>query len=90
MIHGRDDGYWPMHSTLARLLSRLSLSESTRFRGAKDFQTGDHAPPKTRFGPDWRAWLALMWALGWGWAYVIMVFHARAPQVSAWLRVARH
>jgi hypothetical protein len=36
--------------------------------------------------PDWRGWIALVWALGWGWAYAIMVFHSRAPQLLAWLR----
>lgn len=36
--------------------------------------------------PDWRGWLALAWVAGWGWAYAVMAFHARAPQVLAWLR----
>jgi hypothetical protein len=35
---------------------------------------------------DWRGWIALVWALWWGWSYSVMAFHARAPQVLAWLR----
>jgi hypothetical protein len=39
-----------------------------------------------RTGIDWRGWLALAWAIGWGWAYAMMVLHARAPHALAWLR----
>ncbi len=35
---------------------------------------------------DWRGWLALAWALWWGWAYALMVIEARSPQVLSWLR----
>jgi hypothetical protein len=35
--------------------------------------------------PDWRGWVALAWAVGWGWPYVMMVLHARAPRVLEWL-----
>ena len=41
---------------------------------------------RARSRPDWRGWIALAWVIGWGWAYGIMAFHARAPQVLAWLR----
>jgi hypothetical protein len=37
--------------------------------------------------PDWRSWIALVWVIGWGWAYGIMVVQARAPQVLTWLRL---
>jgi len=79
MIREIDDKSGRMHSSLARTLGRLSLRARTSFRGAK----GDYRVP------DWRAWIALAWALGWGWAYVIMVGHARAPQVLTWLRAWR-
>jgi hypothetical protein len=36
--------------------------------------------------PDWRAWIALVWVIVWGWAYGTMAFQARAPQALAWLR----
>jgi hypothetical protein len=36
--------------------------------------------------PDWRGWIVLTWVIGWGWAYVMMVFEARGPQVLTWLR----
>jgi hypothetical protein len=42
-------------------------------------------PDRSRI--DWRGWVALAWALGWGWAYVIMVLQARAPQVLTWLHL---
>jgi hypothetical protein len=35
---------------------------------------------------DWRGWIALAWVLWWGWAYALMVFHARSPQILSWLR----
>jgi hypothetical protein len=41
---------------------------------------------RDRSRPDWRGWIALIWVIVWGWAYAIMAFHARAPQVLAWLR----
>jgi CHASE2 domain-containing sensor protein len=39
-----------------------------------------------RSRPDWRGWITLVWVIVWGWAYGTMAFHARAPQVLAWLR----
>ena len=35
---------------------------------------------------DWRGWIALAWVLWWGRAYVLMVIHARSPQILSWLR----
>ncbi len=34
---------------------------------------------------DWRGWVALAWVLWWGSAYAMMAWHAKAPQVLAWL-----
>jgi hypothetical protein len=42
--------------------------------------------PRHRPRPDWRGWIALVWVIGWGWAYGTMVFQARAPQLLTWLR----
>ncbi len=39
---------------------------------------------------DWRGWLALAWVLWWGWAYALMVIHARSPLVLSWLRQFRN
>lgn len=36
--------------------------------------------------PDWRGWIALVWAVAWGSAYAVTVFHARAAQVMEWIR----
>jgi hypothetical protein len=43
-----------------------------------------------RLGPfaarlDWRAWIALAWALWWARAYCLMVTQARSPQIWAWI-----
>jgi len=54
----------------------------------------DEAEDARRSGPfklsdrwlDWRGWVVLVWVLWWGWSYGLMVFHARGPQVLAWLR----
>jgi len=39
---------------------------------------------------DWRAWLALAWAVWFGWLYLLMVIHERAPGVAralpVWIR----
>jgi hypothetical protein len=35
---------------------------------------------------DWRGWLALAWALWFGWLYSLMVIETKFPQVLAWLR----
>jgi hypothetical protein len=42
--------------------------------------------PSRRIRTDWRGWIALTWAIGWGWAYALMAIQARAPQVLAWIR----
>jgi hypothetical protein len=34
---------------------------------------------------DWRGWIALAWALWWGWAYCTMAVAARGPQVLEWI-----
>jgi hypothetical protein len=34
---------------------------------------------------DWRGWIALAWALWWGWAYAVMVWQARGQQLLAWI-----
>jgi hypothetical protein len=47
--------------------------------------SGARFPNRTSW--DWRAWIALLWALWWGWAYILMVVHARSPQILAWLRM---
>jgi hypothetical protein len=46
---------------------------------------GSDSTTPTRHRVDWRGWVALAWVLGWGWAYGVMVFHARGQQVLAWL-----
>ena len=33
---------------------------------------------------DWRGWIALAWAMLWGWAYALAVLQARAPQIFQW------
>jgi hypothetical protein len=38
---------------------------------------------------DWRGWIAVAWMLWWGWEYAVMMYHARAPQVLAWLAALR-
>jgi hypothetical protein len=35
---------------------------------------------------DWRGWVALTWALLFGWLYSLMVIETKFPQVLAWLR----
>jgi hypothetical protein len=35
---------------------------------------------------DWRGWIALAWALWWGWAYALMVIEARSPLILSWLQ----
>ena len=35
---------------------------------------------------DWRGWIALAWALWFGWLYSLMVLETKFPQVLAWLR----
>jgi hypothetical protein len=47
-------------------------------------------PGRTDPRIDWRGWIALAWVLFWGWAYVLMVIHARAPQVLGWLERLAH
>ncbi len=39
---------------------------------------------------DWRGWIALTWALRWGWAYALMVIQARSPQILSLLRQIRN
>ena len=52
---------------------------------------GQFMPDTSRFKlrvgsqPDWRGWLLLIWVIGCGWAYALMVLQARAPQALAWL-----
>jgi hypothetical protein len=36
--------------------------------------------------PDWRGWIGLAWVVFWGWAYVLMAFNARSPQIVHWIR----
>jgi len=38
---------------------------------------------------DWRGWIALAWVLWWGWAYAVMAWQAKAPQVLAWLEAIK-
>ena len=35
-----------------------------------------------QFHIDWRGWLALAWALWFGWLYTLMVVHERAPALA--------
>jgi hypothetical protein len=35
---------------------------------------------------DWRGWIALAWVVFWGWAYILMAFQAKAPQIVHWIR----
>jgi hypothetical protein len=49
-------------------------------------QPRDGSKPPDRRQLDWRGWIALLWALWWGWAYAVMAIHARSPQVLTWLR----
>ena len=39
-----------------------------------------------RRGIDWRGWIALTWAVVWGWAYALMAVRARSPQVFEAIR----
>jgi hypothetical protein len=35
---------------------------------------------------DWRGWIALAWVVFWGWAYILMAFQARSPQIVHWIK----
>lgn len=36
-------------------------------------------------GIDWRGWIGVAWAVGWGLAYAVMAIQARAPQLLRYL-----
>lgn len=42
--------------------------------------------PERSYNFDWRAWLALIWAVGFGLLYVKTVLYARAPGLLAAMR----
>ena len=47
-------------------------------------QESPNATPPARPGLDWRGWVALAWALGWGCAYCDMALKARGSRVVSW------
>jgi hypothetical protein len=39
---------------------------------------------------DWRGWVALLWALWWGWFYAMMVLETKFPQAAIWMHMIRN
>jgi hypothetical protein len=56
--------------------------------GAKDMSDDHKQQPGSSI--DWRGWIALGWALWFGWLYLLMVIHERAPALAralpAWIQ----
>jgi hypothetical protein len=78
----------PFEKGGASMVRRLYMAESSRkpgrtFRPQRPHRFLTVAAPS---GVDWRGWIALAWAMVWGWAYVLVALQARAPQIVCWIR----